>query len=100
MSKKRKTRKQKERAVLHKETQHEHLHIPVSAPTYTIEVAQTTSKVENTKTPDKSALDKDVEYLKQDIVKIAGASGIILAFDILLFVLLNSGTLKLHFLGY
>lgn len=39
-------------------------------------------------------------YMKKDMIHIASASGIILAFDILLFALLITGTLKLNLLGY
>ena len=43
---------------------------------------------------------KDIAYLKHDMVAISAASGIIIGFDILLLVLLTTGGLRLGFLGY
>lgn len=102
MSKKRKTRKQKETAHLrHSEELHK-LHIHQEAPTYSITALKTANKQEKKENmPLKESYEqKDIAYLKHDITAITAASGIVAAFDILLFVLLSTGFLRLHFLGY
>ena len=95
MSKKRKTRKQKEQASVRHQEQIVHIH-PEPA---VYSVVSPTKKSEK-KTPVASIPKADTEYLKLDIVHIASASGIVVAIEILLFVLLTSGTLRLNFLGY
>ncbi len=101
MSKKRKTRKQKEIAHLRHIDQIQH--IQVEAPTYTVPDLKTKEikKVETKKTPiETSVAQKDIEYLRHDMVAITAAAGIVGAFDILLFVLLLTRTIHLNFLGY
>jgi hypothetical protein len=105
MSKKRKTRKQKELAHLRHNEQLQHVHIHTQEPTYSIsDIKPTESK--STISTDIKAKDlvtieqKDAAYLKHDMVAITAASGIVAAFDILLFVLLTTGVIHLNFLGY
>lgn len=101
MSKKRKTRKQKELAKTHT---HNIQQLDIKEPTYSIlDIKPTEKKVEKptqTFENELSVEQKDIAYLKHDISAITAASGLILAFDILLFVLLTTGTFSLHFLGY
>src|SRR5690349_6807259 len=101
MSKKRKTRKQKEAAHLRHVEEVKHVHVAVS-PTYKITIPQNTeAKQEEAPIKSLDTIEKrDIEYLKHDITAITAASGIVVAFDILLFVILSSGFLRLHFLGY
>lgn len=102
MSKKRKTRKQKETAHLRYVEQIQHQHIQVEAGTYTISGIKESKKETEIKKPEikESYEQKDIAYLKHDMVAITAASGIVAAFDILLFVLLSTGVIRLHFLGY
>ncbi len=97
MSKKRKTRKQKEHAS--KRILSQITHEPSETPSYTVKVAPKKGFVANVKINPPEDL-SDAAYLKKDINSISAASGIILASEILLFVLLASGVLKLNFLGY
>jgi hypothetical protein len=103
MSKKRKTRKQKEKALTRHQISDNQAFV---SPTYSISsIKNEKSSAYTTKTSDKKPLSdtvaqKDAEYLRHDITSITAASGMIIAFDILLFVLLNAGILHLHFLGY
>lgn len=103
MSKKRKTRQQK---VIAAARHTEHAHIHVDTPTYSIaNLKPSLVASETTKEPLKSRVDttvaqKDAAYLRHDMVAITAASGIVTAFDILLFVLLTTGVLHLRFLGY
>ncbi len=102
MSKKRKTRKQKETAHLrHSEELHK-LHIHQETPTYSITTVKAEKKQAEKEIshPKESYEEKDIAYLKHDMTAITAASGIVAAFDILLFVLLSTGFLRLHFLGY
>lgn len=100
MSKKRKTRKQKEHAHLRQSEIVETIHI--DTPTYTV------AGLKNTVVkPQKAVIERDLSttqkdqiYLKHDITAITAASGIIVALDILLFTLLSTGVFKLSFLGY
>lgn len=103
MSKKRKTRKQKEKASI----RHQIIdNTTFEAPVYSISgIKIEKASTDTAKTPDRKPLSdiaaqKDAEYLRHDITSITAASGMIIAFDILLFVLLNTGILHLHFLGY
>ena len=106
MSKKRKTRKEKERAIKHREQ----ILVHVDLPSYSIPKApkdenkQLSSSVEGT-VPDVSVAqnlrpEKSKSYLKRDIFLIASASGIVIAFDALLFTLLTRGIIKLPLFGY
>lgn len=99
MSKKRKTRKQKEQA---KQRHTEFIqHIHVDPPTYSLPGITPPKTVKKEAKPVDADRQKNVAvFMKKDIVSIASASGIIIAFDILLLVLLSSGTVKLNFLGY
>ena len=99
MSKKRKTRKQKEDASKRHVTE---THIHLEQPTYSISTATTAKPIITSASHVKTSTvnELDTAYLRKDMISIAAASGIILAFDILLFVLLKSGTLRLGFLGY
>lgn len=96
MSKKRKTRKQKEKAVLRpatvavEETQKSQL--------YSIPKSEKTSQVKAK--PDTKLSQHEFSYLRRDLISIASASGIIVAFNVLLAVLLFTSTVKLNFLGY
>lgn len=98
MSKKRKTRKQKEQAHQRHVEQVQHIHI--DTPTYSVSglKAEPIATASKSKQP-AVKIDKNA-FLKKDMLSIAAASGIIVAFDILLFALLSSGILKLNFLGY
>lgn len=96
MSKKRKTRKEKEKAKVR------HL-MPVSLPpteTITYTIAKPEKKVEVSKPSPLPETHRINTYLLHDMRKIAAASGIVLAFDILLYALISTGTLRLGFLGY
>lgn len=104
MSKKRKTRKQKETAHIRHSEELQRLHLHAESPTYSIPLIKKEKiipepngeKVKELETYEQ----KDIAYLKHDMSAITAASGIIVAFDILLFVLLSSNVLQLHFLGY
>ncbi|MDO8269461.1 MAG: hypothetical protein Q7T54_02210 [Candidatus Levybacteria bacterium] len=100
MSKKRKTRKQKEQTTIRHAEQLQHIHI--DAPVYSVVELKTkkTPKSEAPKIDISTFEQKDAAYLRHDIVAITAASGIIVAFNILLFVLLTSGVIRLNFLGY
>lgn len=103
MSKKRKTRKQKETAHIRHSEEIQKLHIHQKAPIYSVTALKTMDeKLETKRTVsiNESYEQKDIAYLKHDIAAITAASGIVAAFDILLFVLLSTGFLRLHFLGY
>ncbi len=106
MSKKRKTRKQKELASVrhHVETENHALHFHQEAPTYSVSnltAAKSIQKVKTVIKPTESTIgQKDAEYLRHDMVAITAASGIVAAFDVLLFALLTTGFLHLNFLGY
>lgn len=100
MSKKRKTRKQKE---MSQQRQVEHLqHSHNEAPIYSVKVSRTEASKNITvkREVETTVAQKDAAYLRHDMVAISASTGIVLAFDILLFVLLNGGALKLNFLGY
>lgn len=95
MSKKRKTRQQKETASKRHQEQISHVHL--EAPVYKIPGVKTVKKT----TPVVATLNNsDLIYLKHDIRLIIAASGIVVAFEVLLFVLLNSKVLTFNFLGY
>lgn len=102
MSKKRKTRKEKEMAQKRHAEQIQHIHI--QAPTYSIANLKPKEETKKAEIPkiqaDKTVAQKDMAYLKHDMFLISAASGIVAAFDILLFVLLTTGTIHLRFLGY
>jgi hypothetical protein len=106
MSKKRKTRKQKELASTrhHVEIEQHTHHIHTQAPTYSVASLPSTKAIPTEKKvviPEGSTVaQKDAEYLKHDMVAITAASGIVAAFDVLLFALLATGFLHLNFLGY
>lgn len=97
MSKKRKTRKQKEQTS--KKIVTRVMHELPETPTYTVKVTPKKASAGSVKMNIAENL-SDAIYLRRDIISITSASGIILAFEILLFVLLASGVLKLNFLGY
>lgn len=98
MSKKRKTRKQKEQA----QNRHfEQVEINLNQPSYSVslEKIKKSSNESRTKKPD-ILIPSEKSYLKKDSISIMAASGIVIAFDLLLFSLLSSGVLKLNLLGY
>ena len=98
MSKKRKTRKQKETAALrHNFIQADKLEMPV----YSIKNI-TIKKKEILPEPftRESVSQRDTAYLRHDIALITAASGIIIAFDLLLFALLTRGVIRLPIFGY
>ncbi len=99
MSKKRKTRKQKEKAIARHD---DHAgYVQIDTPTYSIPTVIEDKRVKAKKVATKPNVNLDeVKMLKKDMISIAAASGIILAFDILLLVMLSTGVLKLNFLGY
>lgn len=106
MSKKRKTRKQKEAATVRhaseQTVQHTH-HIHAEAPTYSISGLKPAKSIVPSIIPkqvDMTITQKDAEYLRHDMVAITAASGIVAAFDVLLFTLLSAGFIHLNFLGY
>ena len=97
MSKKRKTRREKEVAHIRHLDQisnPDHQMITYSIPK---KVTETIKTLPITRV---STEQKDIDYLRHDIVSITAASGIIVAFDLLLFVLLTTNTLHLNVLGY
>ena len=100
MPKKRRTRKQKEIAQQRHIQQLTQPH--AEAPVYSVKI--NSPKNNQTaivkKVTETTVEQKDAAYLKHDMVAISAATGIVLACDILLFVLLNGGMLKLNFLGY
>lgn len=102
MSKKRKTRKQKEVAQSrHSEELQKH-HVHIEPTTYSITSLKTEKKVSAIETTQvkETFEQKDMVYLKHDITAITAASGIVAAFDILLIALLSTGVLHLNLLGY
>jgi len=105
MSKKRKTRKQKEaisRRNINELPEHVH-HIHKEASTYSIEeIKHELPKIQREITipTESGAKLKDAAYLQHDMVAISAASGIVAAFDILLFALLATGFIHLRLLGY
>jgi uncharacterized ion transporter superfamily protein YfcC len=100
MPKKRKTRKQKEI------TQQRHIdqltHSHIEAPVYSVKInpSEKNQATVAKKGAETTVEQKDAAYLRHDMVAISAATGIVLACDILLFVLLNGGMVKLNFLGY
>ena len=98
MSKKRKTRKQKELAALrHSVIQTRTLEMP----SYSInDFVIKEKEIVPTVVVRESVSQKDIAYLRHDIVLISAASGIIVAFDLLLFTLLSRGIIHLPFFGY
>lgn len=102
MSKKRKTRRQKETAHQRHTEEIQRLHIHAETPTYSLSGIKPEKPADKILPPTKKETfeQKDIAYLKHDITAITAASGIIVAFDILLFVLLSTGFVRLHFLGY
>ena len=102
MSKKRKTRKEKEKATIRHEKLAEQKTTSPSV-SYTVkDISEVTAKKKTaiTKVKIPSNDSSQVKYLKHDIRTIYTATGLILAFDILLFTLLSTGVLNLGFLGY
>lgn len=99
MSKKRKTRNQKEKTMIrhkqHVENSMENVIAPVS---YSVKDINVAAKKPATKELEKNS--SQFNYLKHDIRTIGLATGIVLAFDVLLFTLLSTGVLNLGFLGY
>jgi hypothetical protein len=101
MTKTRKTRKQKEESSKRRIEQVQHLHVHTDSPTYTITgISTKKAQPDVAKKEYSSAEQADAAYLRHDIISITAASGIILAFDALLLILLASNTLHLNFLGY
>ena len=104
MSKKRKTRKEKEIAT-RRNADHITHQVSSTIPTYSIkniDIKKPISTISNERIilTDEMSEQKDIAYLKHDMVAISAASGIIIGFDILLLVLLTTGGLRLGFLGY
>lgn len=100
MSKKRKTRSQKEKSLLRRDQITEEAKNEVKTPmvTYSVkDIATPHARPSEIVTQKK---DVEVRNMMKDIKAIGAATGIIIAFDILLFTLLSSGVLKLGFLGY
>jgi len=98
MSKKRKTRKQKEIAA----TRHISLQANTfETPVYSIKDIKIKQKeiIPETFTRE-SVSEKDIAYLRHDITLIGAAAGIIVAFDILFFTLLTRGVIHLPVFGY
>jgi hypothetical protein len=102
MPKKRKTRKQKEIAQQRHIEHLNHTHTHIEAPVYSVKISPSQKpQTMTTKTIAETTVEqKDAAYLRHDMVAISAATGIVLACDILLFVLLNGGALRLNFLGY
>lgn len=97
MSKKRKTRKQKETAALRHNTFQER---KVETPIYSINGIAIQEKEVTKAFIKESSSQKDNAYLRHDITLITAASGIIVAFDFLLFILLTRGVIHLSVFGY
>lgn len=104
MSKKRKTRKQKELAAKRKTNITTVANQIDLSPIYKIEKIERAEKAEKDETVEKKpnrTLEKgDVAYLKKDVRHIIAATGIIVSLDILIFVLLNTGVVRLPMFGY
>lgn len=99
MSKKRKTRSQKEKTMIRREQHVGHKQENAITPiSYSVEDINVTPKKTVAKEVQKNP--SQVNYLKHDIRTIGLATGIVLAFDILLFTLLWTGTINFGFLGY
>jgi hypothetical protein len=98
MSKKRKTRKQKEVA----STRHIYPHVhTLETPVYSIgNIAVKQKEITPVTSTRESVSEKDIAYLRHDITLITAASGIIVAFNLLLFVLLTRGVIHLPVFGY
>lgn len=99
MAKKRKTKEQKEKAASRKLHQLENSNSSTNVYSIDRSILSTTKK-EKISDKVESSSDKDQQYLRHDIFAISAASGIVIAFDILLFVMLSTGVIKLNFLGY
>lgn len=100
MSKKRKTRSQKEKTMQRREHQAEIVEkeIKIPAVSYSVkDIATPTNKRVQKESPQEIVRDN---HLFKDMRTIGAATGMIIAFDILLFTLLSTGALKLGFLGY
>lgn len=99
MSKKRRTRKQKEIASLRHNIPNIHT---FEAPVYSIKNVAIKEKEEIV--PEvfvkESVFQKDIAYLRHDITLITAAAGIIVAFDVLFFALLARGIIHLPAFGY
>lgn len=105
MPKKRKTRKQKERAIHRNDEEVRQIEpIHIDTPTYSVGGLKSLDVKPVKRQPKEVAPftteQKDTAYLRHDITAITAASGIIIALEVLLFVLLTSGVVKLNFLGY
>lgn len=101
MTKKRRTRKQKEATAQRVESKNQHIHL--ESPTYSLTnlpKTQVIKKVDLENNGGNAYSASEKSYLRKDMIAISAASGIILAFDFLLISLLSSGVLKLNFLGY
>lgn len=102
MSKKRKTRKEKEQS----SRRHNYKTTLISQQTTGVSYTLSAKIKTKTKEADINSHPKldtnlaDDRYLKKDITSIFAATGIVLAVDILLYVLLSTGTIHLNFLGY
>ena len=98
MSKKRKTRKQKEISFLRRSVSHMHT---LETPVYSIkDIAIKKKEIIPETFIRESVSQKDIAYLRHDITLITAACGIIVAFDILLFALLTRGIIHLPAFGY
>lgn len=95
MSKKRKTRQQKETASVRHLEQLSHIH--AESPIYTVAPI----KSHKPKAPLALSVNTlDLNYLRHDFSLILAASGIVVAFEVLLFALLTTNVIHLNFLGY
>jgi hypothetical protein len=102
MPRKHKTRKQREKTPKAIINQVEPIHQHSQPTTYTISVPQASNLNSRTsKSVSSSDFEKaDAAYLRHDMVSIAKATGVIVAFNLILFTLLSTGVIKLNFLGY
>lgn len=95
MSKKRKTRRQKELAIKR------HIHYSESANITSYSVEKPKKELKTTISNNKNLFkNEDMLYLRKDMISIGFASGIVVAFNILLFTILATGVVRLNFLGY
>ena len=103
MSKKRKTRKQKEISAKRREAQKIIETKNATKAIYQIEKQEKPQEIKISKIikrEEKAPERLDKKYLREDVGKIAAASGIIFALEIVLFALLNRGIVSLSMFGY
>ncbi len=99
MPHKRKTRKEKEKATLRRTSSNMTVK-STNLPTYTLPKASMASKTQKEEVDTTSESSGSAIYLKHDIRNIIAAGGMVIAFDLVLYLLLSRGLIRLPFFGY